>query len=203
MIEFRIGFAPCDDVVDFRIRLAENAHGVARRFQRALGRHLVGGGLIHGLLRGAAEGFHLLRAHEGDILQPQHARRGDQRRLRVQKIGTVDREENLVFLHFVTDVGIGFDDAALIGREDLHQEILIEVDVADSAPLRNERRRTDRLDLYRGDLLFAQIERRLGWKRPPPPPSKPPPVSERATPNRALRRRSLRPAAARSPPSIL
>ena len=80
---------------------------------------------------------------------------------RREQIGTVDGEENLILLHLVADIGIGIDDSALIGRKDLRQNILIEVDIADSLPLQGKIHGTDLVDLYRRDLLLVQIERKF------------------------------------------
>ena len=63
-----------------------------------------------------------------------------------EKIGTVDGEQHLILLDLVADIGNGGDDAALVGREDLRQHVLIEIDVADRLPLDDEGSRSDDAD---------------------------------------------------------
>jgi hypothetical protein len=106
------------------------------------------------------------RARRKEIAQPrqifavqlQHTRGRDQRRFRLQQIGTVDGEQRLALGDVVADLGEQRDDAALIRREHLDRHVLVEADAADGVFLDREFTLLDRLDFDRGKLGIRQVD---------------------------------------------
>jgi hypothetical protein len=98
------------------------------------------------------------RAREHALLQFENAGGGEQRRFRLKQIGAVDREQRVARLHFVADVVEGFENFALILREYLNEQILVEVDGADGRFQKREVARDDGSGLQRTRLLVRQID---------------------------------------------
>ena len=181
--ERRVGDAIGDDAVDVGVGLAEQAHRVTRRAQIALGGLLVRGRLLHVVLRHRACRVETAQAVQILAVEFQYAGSGDQGRLGLQQVGAVDGEQRLAFFHVVAHLGEQRDDPALIGREDLHRHVLIEVDAADRLLLDGKVALLDRCDLDRIELRIGQVHavgtrtgrarrvgiaRAAGWTSTPP-----------------------------------
>ena len=152
MTSVEFGVPVRDDAVNVGIALAEQFHRVARRTQIAFRGLLVGCRLLHLTLRDCPRREQAAQAIEILAVEIQHTRCGNQRRLRLQQIGTAEREQRLAFFDVVPDFAEQCDDPALIGREDLNGHVLVEIDAANRFLLDREIARLDRLDLDRGKL---------------------------------------------------
>ena len=123
------------DFIDFGLRFAEHPDGAARRPVRAFRRLLIGDRLLVVLLRPRA----LLEEVPLPLQRPggefENAGGGDQGQLRLQQVRAVDGEKRFVLRHRLANAGEGLKDAPLIGRENLGQKLLIEIDAADGALL--------------------------------------------------------------------
>ena len=128
----------------------------------ALGRLLIGRGLIDVLLRAAACLQQLLHARQCARLQLQHARGREQAGFRLQQIGAVDGEQRFALPDLVADVEERINDPAGIRREGLHQHVLIEVDRSDGIPGHPKRARFDRTNLKGFGLPLGQFDPLLG-----------------------------------------
>ena len=138
-----IDLAVGHDLLDLRVGLAEDAHRILGGLEVAFGGLLIGRRLIDVLLRAAACLEEVERAREHPLLQFENAGGGQQRRFRLKQIGAVDREQRVACLHFIADVVEGFENFALILREYLNEQILVEVDGADGCFQKREIARGD------------------------------------------------------------
>ena len=154
----RIGLALGNNAIDLGVGLAEQAHRVARRPQRAFGGLLVRGRLLHVFLRYRACLVELAQPGKIPGRELQHPRGGDQGRLCLQEIGAVDREQRLPLLHVIADLAKETDDPALIGGKHLDRHFLIEIDAADRLLLDRKLPLAGRLDLDRSELRIREID---------------------------------------------
>jgi hypothetical protein len=81
----------------------------------------------------------------------------------LQKVGTVDGEQGLAFLHLIANGREKPDDPALIRGEDLNRHFLIEINAADCAPLDRKDIFLHRLDPHRGQLRVGKVHAVGGW----------------------------------------
>lgn len=154
----RIKLAIRHYAVDLRLGLAEDPHRVAGGFIVAFCRLLIGSSLID-IFLGAAAGFQqLLDPCQRPRLQFEDARGREQRRFRLQQIGTVDRKQGISLVDLVADVEGRIDDPAGVGRERLHQHVLVEIDRSDRVLDDVERPQLGRLDLESCNLLLGEID---------------------------------------------
>lgn len=74
--------------------------------------------------------------------------------IRLQQIGTVDREQDVAGLDIVPNVEVRLEDFSGILGEHLDQQIFVEADGADGGLQKREITRRNRTDLERGGLLL-------------------------------------------------
>jgi hypothetical protein len=91
-----------------------------------------------GLLCNALDLEQLVRALQRPRGQLARACRGNQGGFGLHQIGALDIKQRLALGHVVADLGVHVADLALIGSEDLHRAVFIEVDVADRITLVGE-----------------------------------------------------------------
>ena len=73
----------------------------------------------------------------------------------LKQVGTVDAKKGLILFYDISHFGEGICDAALILRENLGQQILVEVYIAD-LPILWKRMLADRSDLDGGELCVGK-----------------------------------------------
>ncbi len=148
-----------DDAIDLRLGLAKNGDRAARRAQRALGALLIGNRGLIVVLIDALDRVQRLGAVQCAARLLERRRRRDEIRLRGDEIGALDREEHLALLDRIAEIREGLNDAALIGREHLDVQVLVEIDVADGLLFGRELALGDRSHADRVQLRVRQRHR--------------------------------------------
>ena len=154
----RVGAAVGDDLVDLGIGLAEEAHRIARGPQLAFGGLLVGDRLLEIVLRHRLASYRA-RAGAPDCGWSVPARLPPRSRSTSACSRSGLSMVNSVCPFFTSSPTSAEqrDDPPLIGREDLHRQLLVEIDAADRLLLDRKLALLDRRDLDRGELRIRQI----------------------------------------------
>src|SRR6202048_1442078 len=150
-----IDFAFGEDLFDFSIGLAKDANGISCGLEVAFGSLLVRRRLIEILLGASASLDELRGTRKRSLLQFEDAGACEQRRLRLQKIGAIDREQDIAELDLVAYIERCLDDfPGILGRV-LNQHVLVEVNRADGGLEKCKISQPDGTDLKCGGLLVG------------------------------------------------
>lgn len=154
--ERRLDLPRRDDVIDLRLGLAKDRDCISSRAQGSLRALLVGNRGLIIVLIDAFRGIQHPRAPQGARCLIERCRSRNEVRLRGNKIGAFYREKDLAFLDLIAEIAERLDEPALIGCEDLHAPVLVEIDVADGLFLDAKLAIDDGCDFDRAELRVGQ-----------------------------------------------